>query len=81
VGETEPAGTTGAATGTDAAGGGGATTPTGALAAGGAATEADPLDAELRDDARFERRLLVREIALILFVAAVVVARSVAGFG
>ena len=46
-----------------------------------AAVAGDPLAAELRDDARFERRLFLREIAIVLFVAAVVVARSIAGFG
>ena len=46
-----------------------------------AAVAGDPLAAELHDDARFERRLFLREIAVVLFVAAVVVARSIAGFG
>ena len=52
-----------------------------AAAVSAVAVAGDPLDAELRDDARFEHRLLLREIAIVLFVAAVVVARSIAGFG
>jgi len=55
--------------------------PPAAVAAAPPPAPQDPLAGELREDARFERRLFVREIAIVVAVAAAVVARSIAGFG